>query len=92
MWSISASRAGYRLNSWKTEEYSNRREITKADNLCITDWDARFLQLNDEPELKKRLLADLSKKLGATNQFAGRNHTQASSNIDFSRAGNHLYH
>ena len=51
-----------------------------------------FLQLNDEPELKKRLLADLSKKLGATNQFAGRNYTQSSSNIDFSSAGNHLYH
>ena len=92
MWSISAARAGYRLKSWKTGEYSNHRELSKADNLCIADWDAMFLQLNEEPELKKRLLADLSKKLGATNQFAGQDHTRPNSNIDFSSAGNHLYH
>ena len=92
MWSISAARAGYRLKSWKTGEYSNRRELSQADNLCITDWDAMFLPLADEPELKNRLLADLSKKLGATNRFAGQNYDQPASNIDFSSAANHLYH
>ena len=92
MWSISVARAGYRLNSWKAGEYSTRRELSAADNLCITDWDAMFLPLADEPELKNRLLENLSKKLGATNRFVARNYTQAGSNIDFSNASNHLYH
>ena len=33
-----------------------------------------------------------AKKLGASNRFAGRDHTQSGSTIDFSNASNHLYH
>lgn len=92
MWCISGARAGYRLKSWGKGEYSNRRNLAAKDNLCVTDWDAMFLPLAAEPGLKNQLLAGLAKKLGATNRFAGRNYTQASSNIDFSNAFNHLYH
>ena len=92
MWCVSGARAGYRLNSWKKGEYSNRRNLASKDNLCVTDWDAMFLPLAAGPGIKNQLLAGLAKKLGATNRFAGRDYTQSSSNIDFSNAFNHLYH
>ena len=92
MWGVSGARAGYRLKSWKTGEYSNRQELADADNLCVTDWDAVFLPLTADSSVKNRLLADLSKKLGAGNRFAGRNYLQSESQIDYSIAGNHLYH
>ncbi|MBO4632259.1 MAG: hypothetical protein J5858_10075 [Lentisphaeria bacterium] len=92
MWCVSGARAGYRLNSWKKGEYSNRRNLSTDDNLRITDWDAMFLPLAAEPGIKNQLLAKLAQKLGATNRFAGRDYTQSGSNIDFSNASNHLYH
>ncbi|MBQ9337569.1 MAG: hypothetical protein IJS14_09790 [Lentisphaeria bacterium] len=90
MWSISGARAGYRLDSWKKGEYSNRRKLSSADNLRVTDWDAMFLPLRTGSG--DQLLSELAKKLGATNRFAGRNYAQSSSNIDFSQAFKHLYH
>ena len=92
MWSISGARAGYRLGSWKKGEYSNRRNLSAADNLSVTDWDAMFLPLRTESGVGNQLLSDLAKKLGATNRFAGRNYAQSSSNIDFSQAFKHLHH
>ena len=92
MWCVAAARAGYRKTGWQAGEYRNRGKIADADNLKIADWDALFLPLDDEKSVGKKVLADLSTKLGATRQFVGRDYRSSYSNIDFESARAHLHH
>lgn len=92
MWSVSAARAGYRLPGWKKDEYRASGKLENKDNLCLADWDAVFLSTGDEKTADPGMLGRLAKKLGATNQFAGKDRQSGYSGIAFSEAGKHLHH
>lgn len=92
MWCVSSARAGYRLPDWKTGEFRNRGSIADRDNLCTADWDAVLLPLREKYAAGRNVLASLAGKLGASARFAGRNHMEGFSQIEFSQAGSHLYH
>ena len=92
MWGVSAARAGYRLEGWGEGEYRNRGSIADRENLRVTDWDAVFLPLREENTASSDLLGSLAGKLGATRQFAGRDHFSGYSQLDLRSARSLLYH
>jgi len=92
MWAVSGARAGYHQTDWNKGEYRNRNAIPDRENLRITDWDAMFLPLRENDAARGDLLSSLAGKLGATRQFAGRNHFSGYSNLELNSARRHLHH